>query len=249
MNIRCLVVGDEPLAQNILLNYIQRIEYLSVIGTCSDASEALRLLLSNNIDVIFLDIKLPEVDGVHFLNSIEKKPYIIFTTAHHNYAFNGFEQGAVDFLLKPVTFDRFIMALSRLQEKILADASGRSAEILHKSNAFVYFKSGRQRLKVYLNEIDYIEGLKDYVKIVTRSQRVVIKSSMKNILLELGTDKFIRVHKSFIVPIQLISKIKGRNIELNSVTIPIGRQYWNEIKKITDGRLRIDGTAVSSASL
>lgn len=234
MNIRCLIVDDEPLAQNILLNYIQRVEYLSVTGTCSNAPEAFRFLKSNDIDLIFLDIKMPEVDGIRFLKSLEKKPYIIFTTAHRNYAFDGFEQGAVDFLLKPIAFDRFLLALSKLQEKILAGESGRSAGIIHETNSFVYFKSGTQRLKVYLNEIDYIEGLKDYVKVVTPSQRVVVKSSMKNILLELGTDKFIRVHKSFIVPIHLINKIKGRNIRLDSVTIPIGRQYWNDIKQITD---------------
>ena len=234
MNIRCLIVDDEPLAQKVLLNYIQRIEYLSVVGACNNAPEALRFLNSNTVDLMFLDIKLPEIDGIRFLKSLDKKPYIIFTTAHRNYAFDGFEQGAVDFLLKPIAFDRFLVALSRLQEKILADTTARSAGIMRDTNAFVYFKSGAQRLKIYLNEIDYIEGLKDYVKIVTRSQRVVVKSSMKNILQELGTDKFIRVHKSFIVPIQLINKIKGRNIELNSVTIPIGRQYWNEIKRITD---------------
>ena len=234
MNIRCLIVDDEPLAQRVLLNYIQRIEYLSVAGTFTNAPEALRFLNANEIDLIFLDIKLPEVDGIRFLKGLENKPHIIFTTAHRNYAFDGFEQGAVDFLLKPIAFDRFLIALTRLQEKILADTSARSAGIIRDTNAFVYFKSGAQRLKIYINEIDYIEGLKDYVKIVTRSQRVVVKSSMKNILQELGTDKFIRVHKSFIVPIQLINKIKGRSIELQSITIPIGRQYWNEIKKITD---------------
>lgn len=233
MNIRCLIIDDEPLAQKVLLNYIQRIDYLSCVGTCSNAPEASRFLSHHEADLLFLDIRMPELDGITFLKNLEPRPFVIFTTAHRNYAFDGFEYGVIDFLLKPISFERFLVSLEKLQEKIFADQSGKLAERISETNEFIFLKSGINRLKVYLNEIDYIEGLKDYVKVVTPSQQIVIKSSMGNILRELGEDKFIRVHKSYIVPIERINKLRGKFIKLENKEIPIGRQFWKDIKELT----------------
>lgn len=233
MNIRCLIIDDEPLAQKVLLNYIGRIDYLTCAGTCGNAPDASRFLHNNEVDLLFLDIKMPEVDGISFLEKMTNKPYVIFTTAHRNYAFDGFEHGVVDFLLKPISFERFLVSLSKLQEKIFAEKTGKSAGIMNGTNEFIFLKSGVNRIKIFLQQIEYIEGLKDYVKIVTSSQEVAIKSSMGKILDELGNEKFIRVHKSFIVPIDRINNLKGKTIRLANKEIPVGRQFWKDIKRIT----------------
>ena len=233
MNIRCLVLDDEPLAQKILLNYIRRIDYLTCMGTCGNVPDASEFLHSHQIDLLFLDINLPQIDGISFLKKMVHKPHVILTTAHRNYAFDGFEHGVVDFLLKPFSFERFLVSLSKLQEKILAGQNGKSAEGTHQTNEFIFLKSGVNRTKIFLHQIDYIEGLKDYVKVVTASQEVAIKSSMGNILQELGSEKFIRVHKSFIVPIDRINNLKGKVIRLANKEIPVGRQFWKDVKRIT----------------
>jgi len=229
----CIIVDDEPLAQQVIEDYAITIPYLSVIAKCSSAFEAFDVLRHKKVDLIFLDIQMPNVTGIDFLNSLEYKPMIIFTTAFSEYALDAFNLNALDYLVKPIPFDRFLKAENKAfdyfslrnksQETIKESLTGPAPE------KFILVKSEYHTQKIDLNDITFIEGLKDYIKIhLSNSKPVVTLNSLRNMAEKLPADQFVRVHKSFIVSLTRVDSISRNRIIIGETYIPIGDNFKDE---------------------
>jgi DNA-binding LytR/AlgR family response regulator len=229
--IKCIIVDDEPLAQDVLEDHLQQIPYARLQGKFNNAWDALKFLAVNEVDVILLDIEMPEMNGIDFLKSLSPAPLTIFTTAYRNYAFDGFELGAIDFLLKPVSFSRFRLAMEKARDFLSLKAHNSSFETGSDTPDFVFVKSGVQRVKLFFDEITHIQGLKDYAIIYAPGKKVVVKGSVKSMLEIFPAVRFIRVHKSFIVAKDKINRIEKNRIVINDNLIPIGRNYKEEVDK------------------
>ena len=237
----CLAIDDEPLALNIIEDYAEKVPYLNLVGKCTNAFEALNLMQQHKIDLIFLDIEMPHLSGIDFLQSIEKRPYIIFTTAYPDYAVQGFELNAADYLLKPIEFNRFLKAVNKVyglynlqREDTVNVAAAPHHEIHSTTPDYLLIKVEYATVKVEFNSILYIEGLKDYVKINTGGKPLLTKSTMKNIEEKLPSNMFTRVHKSFVVNLARIESIENNRILINDRRIPIGSQYKNSFFDLVD---------------
>ena len=227
---KCIIVEDEPLAQNILKKYIADHPSLELVATCTDALEAQLILNKQSIHLIFLDINLPKLSGINFLKSLLQSPLIIFTTAYPEFAVEGFELNAVDYLLKPFSFERFLKAVNKVIEKLNNSSLPKKEEI----DAFIFFKSDKKIHKVDLESIHYIEAVGDYMKVITDSGQLLINETMKNLQEELPARSFIRVHKSFIISRNRIKFIEGNYIQVANKNIPIGATYRNDVLASTD---------------
>jgi len=231
--IKCLLVDDEPHALIVLKTYIQAIPSLEVVGECHHALAAFEFCQKNQVDLIFLDIQMPQLTGIDFIKSLPSPPSVIFTTAHRNYALDGFELGAVDYLLKPISMDRFLKAVYRITQKHQMEI-----EETHFPNTerFLYFRADRKMIKVLLNDILFIESLKDYVKIVTVKGQIITKQSISSVEEMLPEDEFIRIHRSFIIALSKIDSYTHTDIFVGKAELPIGPLYKHEIGK----RLRVN---------
>ena len=226
MNLRCLIIDDEPPAIKLLAKYISSINGLKIVGQCSNAIEALNVLHANPVDVIFLDIKMPTMLGTDFLKSLSHPPKIIFVTAYREYAVEGFELEAVDYLVKPVSFERFFKAITKLNRVSEPDPISAPADYKPNPEAFVYLKVDRDMKKIFINEVTFIESWKDYVKVYLKSGKTVLArqsiSAMENLLSE---HKFLRVHRSYMVSLDKVTSYNGLSVQINENDIPIGRLY------------------------
>jgi DNA-binding LytR/AlgR family response regulator len=226
MKLRCLLIDDEPPALKILASYISNMNGLEIVGQCKNALEALDVLNQHTVDVIFLDIKMPKILGTEFLKNLSHPPKVIFVTAYRDYAVEGYELDAVDYLVKPVSFERFFKAITKLNRMMGKETI--SASIDYKSNpeAFVYLKVDKDMKKIFVNDIVYIESWKDYIKLfLVNGKNLIVKqtiTAMENLLSE---HKFMRVHRSYMVSINKISGYNGISVQLETKEIPIGRLY------------------------
>lgn len=238
--LRAIIVDDEPLAQDVLETFIDRLpETIKLVKKCSNAMEAKEALESEEIDLMFLDIQMPQITGVDFLRSLQNPPMVIFTTAYSEYALDGFELNAVDYLLKPISFDRFVKAVKRAEE--LYDLQNQKDEIPEKDEIetgkdFIFVKSDKKLVRVKYESIIYIEGLKDYVIIRMDKGRVITLQTMKSLEVKLPSKIFKRVHRSYIVNLDRIHAILGNMIEViekNEVKhLPVGKNYREELLNI-----------------
>ena len=233
--IKCIIVDDEPLAQDVLEDHLQQLPYARLQGKFNNAWDALKFLAVTEVDVILLDIEMPEMNGIDFLKSLSPAPLTIFTTAYRSYAFDGFELGAIDFLLKPVSFNRFRLAMEKARDFLSLKTHNSSFEAGADAPDFVFVKSGVQRVKLFFDEVTHIQGLKDYAIIYAPGKKVVIKGSVKSMLEIFPPARFIRVHKSFIVARDKINRIEKNRIIINDNLIPIGRNYKEEVDKEISG--------------
>ena len=226
MKIRCLLIDDEPPALKILASYISNINGLEIVAQCKNAIEALDVLRQKTVDVIFLDIKMPKLLGTDFLKNLSNPPKVIFVTAYRDYAVDGYELDAVDYLVKPVSFERFFKAITKLNRVIDKEAVTTTVEYKSNPEAFVYLKVDRDMKKIFVNDIVYIESLKDYVKLfLANNKNFLVKqsiSAMENLLSE---HKFLRIHRSYMVSLNKISGYNGVSVQLDTTEIPIGRLY------------------------
>jgi DNA-binding LytR/AlgR family response regulator len=226
MKLRCLLIDDEPPALKVLARYISDIGGMEITGQCQNAIEALEVLRQKQVDVIFLDIKMPRIIGTEFLKNLSHPPKVIFVTAYREYAVDGFELDAVDYLVKPVSFERFFKAITKLNRVMGQETFSTITSDTVNYTAFVYLKVDKGMKKVFVNDIQYIESWKDYIKIfLTDKTSLLVKqsiSSMENLLSE---HKFLRVHRSFIVSLDKISGYNGLSVQLSEQEIPIGRLY------------------------
>jgi DNA-binding LytR/AlgR family response regulator len=238
MTIRCLAVDDEPLALDIIESYVSKLPFLKLVKTCSSATEAMQVLQEEQVDLMFLDIEMPELTGIQFLNILKHQPLIIFTTAYPDYALEGFNQDAVDYLLKPIPFDRFLKAVTKAQAR-LQQHNGKQTEAPAAPAApqqpaeheFMFVKADYKTVRVDFRDILWIEGLKDYIIIQTKDQKIITLLSMNKAMEKLPESKFMRVHRSFIVSLQKIDSIEKSRIRIGSKEIPIGEVYKDQFLK------------------
>lgn len=231
--IRCLIVEDEPLAAEVLQDYIEQVPQLVLADICTDALYAMEALRKHAIDVIFLDIHLPKLKGLDFLKTLTQPPQIIITTAYHQYALQGYEYNVVDYLLKPIEFSRFLQAINKLKEDPIVTASSEPSEIPleNKQRAYRFFTSNKRKVKIFLDEILYIESLKEYVRIFTPNKKLITKFQIGEIETFLNDDNFLRIHRSFLVAKDKIESYAASEVEIAGQAIPIGRSYRREINK------------------
>ena len=226
MKLRCLLIDDEPPALKVLSTYITSITGLEIVGQCRNAIEALDVLKQKTVDVIFLDIKMPRIIGTEFLKNLSHPPKVIFVTAYREYAVDGFELDAVDYLVKPVSFERFFKAITKLNRLMGQETSAGATGETTTASAFVYLKVDKDMKKIFVNEIEYIESWKDYVMVFfTGGKHFLVKqsiSAMENLLSE---HKFMRVHRSYMVSLSKIGGYNGMSVQLKDKEIPIGRLY------------------------
>jgi DNA-binding LytR/AlgR family response regulator len=223
---KCIIVDDEPLAQEVLENYVQRVDELQLVKKCSNALQANQVLHKEKIDLIFLDIQMPGIDGLSFLKSLKNPPFIILTTAFPKYAVQSYDLDVMDYLLKPISFERFLKAVNKALDAKKISA-GESDE-----TDFIFLKVDSKLVKVNYRDIAYIEGMKDYLKIYVKEKLLVVHHTMKRIEELLPRNQFMRVHKSYIVSLNAVNSIVGNIVEINGKEIPIGANYKEQLIKI-----------------
>lgn len=226
MKLNCLIVDDEPLALDVLEQHVKKAGQLNLLGRCNNAIEALEIMNQNPVDLLFLDIQMPEVTGIDFVKSLTQPPVIVFTTAYQHYALEGYDLNVTDYLLKPISFDRFMKAVQRAEEIIqLKKQSEDKTSGEDEDEGYFFVKSDQKLVKLRYSEISFIEALADYVKIHTHEKRIITLQTMKKMEEKLPADKFIRVHRSYIVSIDKIKAVSGSKIEVDGQEIPIGKNY------------------------
>jgi len=242
MSLKCLLVDDEPPALKILTTYVENMDNLELVGACANAFEAMQLLKEHPVDVIFLDIRMPRLQGTEFIRTLRNPPRVIFTTAHKDYALEGFDLDAVDYLLKPFSFERFVRAINKLtadnvQNGETAQTDGAinvTGSTGNLTPPFVYFRVDRKMVKVELEEICYIESLKDYSRIVRRIEKpLLVKKPISSLEQMLPQDRFLRIHRSFIIAIDKVSAFTQNDVEIGSQEIPIGKLYRHQLTKLS----------------
>tara|TARA_B100000795_G_scaffold98713_1_gene72495 strand:- start:4582 stop:5253 length:672 start_codon:yes stop_codon:yes gene_type:complete len=216
MSIQCLIIDDEPSSQNVLKLFIHKIDYLDLLHVCNNALEALEYLKNHSVDLLFLDINMPQLSGVSFYKSLKNPPKVIFTTAYSDYALEGFEVEATDYLLKPFSFERFVKAVSKIKD--LNDAKVDS----------IIIKSDKKLHQIKIDEIYFIEGLGDYIKIHLKNNFLITYKSLKKMKNSLPKSIFIQVHKSFIINKNKLDYIEGNLAIVNANKIPLGQKYKKE---------------------
>lgn len=230
---KCLIVDDEPLALNILESYISIVPNLSLAGKCLNAFEAMKILQTETVDIMFLDIEMPQLSGTNLLKSLLKPPKVIFTTAYKEFAHDAFELDAVDYLLKPISLERFIKAINKIDKKAGTTANAEKEQDNPQYKPFLYFKVERQMIKVLLDQILYIESLKDYVKIVCENQPPIVSKQTISALEEmLPRKKFLRIHRSYIISSEKVSSFTRENVLIKGQTIPVGRAYQHQLHQL-----------------
>lgn len=220
----CVIVEDEPLAAGILEDYILQVPFLSLKGICTDAFYAMELLQQEKIDLLFLDIHLPKLKGLDFLKTLTNPPGVIITTAYHEYALQGYEYNVLDYLLKPVEFNRFLMAVNKLKPAVSMSGTVSAAPVTGERE-HLFFNVSKKKVKIFLDEILFIESLKEYVRIVTTSKTIITKFQLGQMEEMLPGNNFIRIHRSFIVAKGKIDAYSATDVEVNGKLIPIGRGY------------------------
>jgi DNA-binding LytR/AlgR family response regulator len=229
--IRCLIVDDEPPAREIIRRYVEEMPMLELAAECPNAIQALTVLQQQPIDLVFLDIRMPQLDGTSFVRTLKNPPRVIFTTAFPDYALEGYELDVVDYLLKPIRFDRFLKAVNKafpVSGNVPAPVSTEEK----KNGSFVYFRADRKMIKVLLHDILYIESMKDYVKITTSSEVIITKQSITSVEAMLPVKLFVRTHRSFIVATTKIKSFTNDMVEIEKAEIPIGKLYRNGVMKV-----------------
>jgi DNA-binding LytR/AlgR family response regulator len=242
MKIRTLIVDDEPHAIEVIENHLQKFQQFEVVGKCNDAIQAFQLLQQKIVDLMFLDIKMPGITGTDFLKNLKNPPKVIFTTAYSEYAIDAFELNAVDYLLKPVSFERFFRAVDKIYQ---LNEQKNSIGLVYESpvsdkESFLYLKVERKTVKVNVKDILWIESLRDYVKVVVKDNVYITKQKISMLEEMLPEKDFTRIHRSFIVAIAKVSSFYSGSIEVNGHELPIGRNYKQDVQK----KLKADGFLV-----
>ncbi|MEC3907176.1 response regulator transcription factor [Tamlana sp. 2201CG12-4] len=229
MKIKCLIIDDEPLAINIIKNYLEQIEDFEVINSFNNAIDGLIFLKNNTVDVIFLDIHMPVLDGINFIKSIEEPPLFIITSAYDDFAIETYELDVLDYLVKPIEFPRFMKALNKVNKRLDANKSFHDNT---KDRPYLFVKIDKKKMKkVFLDEILIIESLKDYLKISTTTGKHIIHSTLSDFTNLLPQKDFIRIHRSYTVAIDKIDAVEGNSVEIEGLRYVIGRSYLDEVKQ------------------
>lgn len=224
----CIIVEDEPLAAEVLQDYVKQVPFLDLKDICTDAIFAMEKLQIEKIDLIFLDIHLPKLKGLDFIKTLKNPPQIIVTTAYHEYALQGYEYNIMDYLLKPIEFNRFLMAVNKLKPSFNTGEVSTTVQVTEERK-HLFFSVSKKKVKIYLDEILYIESLKEYIRIVAKSKSIITKFQLGQIEEILTKTNFLRIHRSFIVAKDKIDAYTATDVEINGKQIPIGRGYKDEV--------------------
>ncbi|TDW52652.1 LytTR family two component transcriptional regulator [Flavobacterium sp. 270] len=221
MKFKCIIIDDEPPATRILKNYVEKVSFLEEVGVFNDSLKALEFLNSNKVDVIFLDIQMPQLTGLQLSRIISKDVKVIFTTAYPDFALEGFELNAVDYLLKPIAFERFYQAVSKLNSEVKTEV------VTNNTAEFIFIKTdGKNKFqKVILDDILYVESLQNYVCIHTQKQQIITHSSLKNVIESLPENDFIQIHKSYVIALKHVESTDSFSVFINGKELPIGATY------------------------
>lgn len=231
MSVKCIIVDDEPLAIEILESYVGKVDQLQLVSTFRNAVSAFTFLQQHPVDLIFLDIQMPKLSGIDFIKSLKHPPKVIFTTAFRDYALQGFELEIVDYLLKPIPFERFLKAVA----KVLHQPSNQTTPAPKQETVtdnYVYFKVDKKMIKTKMADVLYIESIKDYVKVKTQEKEIVTQQKISYLEESLPREQFLRIHRSFIVNLEKIDAYSATDVEIGKHSIPIGRNYKNDVMKI-----------------
>ncbi|MFO7844659.1 MAG: response regulator transcription factor [Bacteroidales bacterium] len=229
MNKNCIVVDDEPASREILEKYISDCTSLNLISSCTNALEANEIINQEQIQLIFLDINMPKLSGIKFYKSLSNPPFVIFTTAYPEYAVEGFEVDAVDYLLKPFSFERFLKSINKVLNIF-------NQKDKYNHNPFIVLKSDKKLFRVNINDINYLEALGDYVKVDFLFQTIMVHDTFQNLLSQLNESNLVRVHKSFAISLNKFDHIEGNMIIIKDKSIPIGQKYRADLLKIISSR-------------
>lgn len=248
MKMKCLIVEDEPMARKLLQEYIDKVPTLELVQAVGNPLEAMNILRDQSIDVLFLDVQMPNITGISFLKILKEKPIVILTTAYSEYAIEGYELDVTDYLLKPITFERFLKAVEKANAlwqkeqptpipKPAAPVEIAVPDSKDSPSPFIFVKDGTKLVKLRLNDIRYIEGLKDYVRIHTAERNITTLQRMKTLEEMLPADKFVRIHHSYIIAVEWLDVVHRDEVEIGSATLPVSDTYRKGFREfITDAR-------------
>ncbi|WP_319590887.1 LytTR family DNA-binding domain-containing protein [uncultured Draconibacterium sp.] len=229
--IRCIIVDDEPMAREILENHLRKIETVEIVASCKNAIEAFNVISSQPVDLVFLDINMPEISGLSFAKSINNSVKVIFTTAYREYAVDGFDLQAVDYLLKPISFGRLMQSINKYLSENQQVVFEEPARIEPEKSESIFVRSDRKMIKINFPEILYIESLADYIKIHLVDKTIVTRETISSIEAKLPQQDFLRVHRSFIVAVNAINSFTTEIIEIGKKQIPVSRSYKDTVLK------------------
>lgn len=228
MKIKCVLIDDEPLATKVLLNYFTNFSDFEIIGTFHNPIEALEFINNNTIDVVFLDIHMPVMTGFELIKLIEYKTKIVITTAFREFAAESYELDVLDYLIKPIPLPRFIKCIHKIEAEF--NLKNNIKVESHRIEPYIFIKVDKKMIKITLDEILFIEGMKEYIKVVTTDKTYITHKSLTSLSEELPLDRFMRIHKSYTIAIDKVKSIEGNRIQILSYTLPIGRNYSKEVK-------------------
>jgi DNA-binding LytR/AlgR family response regulator len=231
MKIKCLIIDDEPIARDVIRSHLEKLGDFEIVQEHENALEALSFLKQNRIDLIFLDISMPRLSGLDFLRSLRSPPKTIITTAFREYALEGFDLHVVDYLLKPISFKRFLQAIDHYYDSLSSPFSLNESASPLTRDAFLYLRDNRKTHKVYLSEISLIESMGEYIKVHTAKKQVMTRCSLSAIERVLPGDLFVRTHNSFVVPVDRITAFTASTIEIGNMEVPISRKYKSQVMK------------------
>jgi len=231
MKINCVIIDDEPLAIKVVENHLKEFQNFEIIATFSNPIEALSLLEKAEIDVLFLDINMPKMNGLDFAKSLNSKTNIIITSAYREYAVESYDLNVLDYLVKPIPFNRFLKTINKINQQIFFKKESKQKEDSTSNESFMFLKVDKKLVKINFEELQYIESLKDYIKVFTLSQTFLVHKSLTSITEELP-DNFIRIHRSYTIAIDKVKSVEGNLVEIANTRIPIGRKYVNHARRI-----------------
>ena len=230
MKIKCIIIDDEPLAIKVIETHLKEMTEMELVATFNSPLEALPLIKDGAIDVLFLDINMPKMNGLDFLRTLTNKPHVIITTAYREFAVDSFDLDVLDYLVKPIPFGRFLKTINKLSSRIQLERGG-DEEVTLQEEPFIFLKVDKKMMKVKLNDILFIESLKDYIKVMTSMGDYLVHKSMTSISEELPESNFIRIHRSFAIAINKIEFVEGNSVMIANRRIPIGRNYLQFAKE------------------
>ncbi len=229
MKIKCIIIDDEPLAISVIENHLKNFDHIEIVETFNNPLKAYRILEQEKIDLIFLDINMPQMTGFTFIENLSYKPLIVITTAYREYAVKSFELNILDYLVKPIPFNRFLKTINKVYQQVYV--SNTSADASLQQEPHIFLKVNKKLIKINLNDILYIESLKDYIKVITTLGDYVVHKSLTAITEELPQSNFIRIHRSYTISINKVIALEGNTVEISNRKIPIGRNYVKQTKE------------------
>ena len=232
MKIKCVIIDDEPLAIKVVENHLKEFQNFEVVNTYNNPIEALPLLEKSEIDVLFLDINMPKMNGLDFAEIVNSKTNVVITTAYREYAVESFDLNVLDYLVKPIPFNRFLKTINKITQQVFSQKDGDIKEDDSKNDSFIFLKVDKKLVKIKFDDILFVESLKDYIKVFTTTENYLVHKSLTSITEELPDSNFIRIHRSYTIAIDKVKSVEGNLLEIGTARIPIGRKYVNHAKKV-----------------